>query len=76
LLIELQAAAEEEQRAPRELVSEAVERYLSDRRWFRRTEVHEKVAQGLESLGQGKGVDGESVVAELLAELEALDQTR
>jgi hypothetical protein len=55
----------------RELVGEAVERYLSERRWFRRGEVHAKIAQGLESLRQGKGLDGESVMAELMAELDA-----
>jgi hypothetical protein len=47
-----------------------VERYLSERRWFRRDEVHAKIAQGLESLRQGKGLDGESVMAELIAELD------
>jgi len=37
----------------------------SERRWFRRNEVHAKIAQGLESLRQGKGLDGESIMAEL-----------
>src|SRR5215470_18994431 len=69
LLPEIQAAAEEEHRAPGDLVGEAVERYLSERRWFRKDEVHAKIAQGLESLRQGKGLDGETVMAELIAEL-------
>jgi predicted component of type VI protein secretion system len=70
LLAEIEAAAAEERRPARELVGEAVERYLSERRWFRRGEVHAKIAQGLESLRQGKGLDGESVMAELIAELD------
>ena len=70
LLAEIEAAAAEERRSARELVGEAVERYLSERRWFRRDEVHAKIAQGLESLRQGKGLDGESVMAELIAELD------
>jgi hypothetical protein len=70
LLPEIEAAAEEERREPRELVREAVERYLSERRWFRRDGVHIKIAQGLESLRQGKGLDGETVMAELLAEID------
>jgi predicted transcriptional regulator len=76
LLPELQAAAEEEHRAPSELVGEAVERYLWERRWFRKDEVHSKIAQGLESLRQGKGLDGETVMAELLAELDAPEPAR
>lgn len=70
LLAEIEAAAAEEQRPARELVGEAVERYLSHRRWFRKDEVHAKIVQGLESLRQGRGLDGESVMAELLAELD------
>jgi hypothetical protein len=35
--------------------------------------VHTKIAQGLESLRQGKGLDGESVMAELIAELDGPD---
>ena len=71
LLAEIEAAAAEEHRPVRELVGEAVERYLAERRWFRRDEVHAKIAQNLESLRQGRGVDGESVMAELVAELGA-----
>ena len=76
LLTEIEAAAAEEGRPARELVGEAVERYLSERRWFRRDEVHAKIAQGLESLRQGKGLDGESVMAELIAELDGPDHAR
>jgi predicted transcriptional regulator len=65
LLSEIRAAAAEEHRAPSDLVSEAIERYLSERRWFRKDKVHAKIAQGLESLRQGKGLDGETVMAEL-----------
>jgi hypothetical protein len=71
LLAEIEAAAAEEHRPARDLVGEAVERYLSERRWLRRDEVHAKIAQGLQSLRQGKGLDGESIMAELLAELDA-----
>jgi predicted transcriptional regulator len=70
LIPEIQAVAEEEHRAPTDVVGEAVEQYLSQRRWFRRDEVQAKIAQGLESLRQGKGLDGETVMAELLAELD------
>jgi predicted transcriptional regulator len=76
LLPAIRAAADEEHRAPRELVTEAVERYLSERRWFRKDEIHAKIAQGLESLRQGEGLDGETVMAELLAELDASQNAR
>jgi predicted transcriptional regulator len=76
LLPEIHAAAEEEHRAPGELVGEAVERYLSERRWFRKDKVHAKIAQGLDSLRQGKGLDGETAMAELLAELDAAQAAR
>jgi hypothetical protein len=76
LLAEIEVAAAEEHRPVRELVGEAVERYLSERRWFRRGEVHAKIAQGLESLRQGKGLDGESVMAGLMAELDGPDPAR
>jgi predicted transcriptional regulator len=70
LLAEIEAAAAEEHRPPRELVGEALQRYLSERRWFRKDEAHAKIAEGLESLRQGKGLDGEAIMAELLAELD------
>jgi predicted transcriptional regulator len=76
LLPAISAAAEEECRAPRELVTEAVERYLSERRWFRKDDAHAKIAQGLESLRQGKGLDGETVMTELLTELDAQENSR
>ncbi len=75
LLAEIEAAAEEH-RAPRELVGEALERYLSERRWLRKDEAHTKIAQGLESLRQGKGLDGETVMTELLAELDGPEHAR
>jgi hypothetical protein len=43
LLPEIKAAAEEGYRAPGELVGEAIERYLSERRRFRKDEVHTKM---------------------------------
>ena len=76
LLDEIQAAAAEEHRAPSDLVGEAIERYLSERRWFRKDEIHTKIAQGLESLRQGNGVDGETAMAELIAELDASEHAR
>jgi predicted transcriptional regulator len=66
----IEKAAEEEHRAPAALVGEAIERYLSERRYFRKDEVHSKIEQALASLRQGKGLDGEAVMAELLAELD------
>ena len=76
LIPEIQAAAAEERRDPRALVGEAVERYLSERRLFRKDDVHAKIAQGLESLRQGKGLDGETVMAELLAALDTPERAR
>jgi antitoxin ParD1/3/4 len=76
LLPKIRAAAAEEHRAPSDLVGEAIERYLSERRWFRKDKVHAKIAQGLESLRQGKGLDGEAVMAELIAELDASEHAR
>jgi hypothetical protein len=76
LLPEIRAAAAEEHRSPGDLVGEAIERYLSERRWFRKDEVHTKIAQGLESLRQGKDLDGETVMAELIAELDVSEQAR
>ena len=69
LLPEIRAAAAEDHRAPSEPVGEAIQRYLSERRWFRKDDVHAKIAQGLESLRQGKGLDGEAVMAELMTAL-------
>lgn len=69
LIPEIEAAAEQERRDPRELVRDAVERYLAERRFLRPDEVHQKIAQGLQSLQEGKSLDGEVVMAELLAEL-------
>jgi predicted transcriptional regulator len=68
----IQTAAAEEHRSPQEIVVEAVVQYLRERRYFSRNEVHSKIAEGLESLRQGRGIDGEAVMTELLAELEAL----
>ena len=75
LQAKVKAAAAEEHRAPDELVGEAVERYLWERRWFRKDDVQTKIAQGLESLRQGRGLDGESVMADLIAELDGPDFT-
>ncbi|HEY6253720.1 MAG TPA: ribbon-helix-helix protein, CopG family [Candidatus Angelobacter sp.] len=47
LLAELQAAADEEQRTSDELVREAVERYLKDRRWQRLLAYGEQQARSL-----------------------------
>jgi antitoxin ParD1/3/4 len=76
LLDEIQAAAAEEHRDPSDLVGEAIKRYLSERRWLRKDDVHAKIAQGLESLREGKGLDGEAVMAELIAELDASEHER
>lgn len=76
LLPEIQAVADEEQRAPGEIVGEAVERYLLQRKWFRKDDVHAKVVRGLDSLRHGHGLDGETVMAELLAELDEPETAR
>jgi metal-responsive CopG/Arc/MetJ family transcriptional regulator len=47
LLAEIQAAAKEEQRTSDELVREAVERYLKDRRWQRLLAYGEQQARSL-----------------------------
>jgi predicted transcriptional regulator len=72
LQAELQAAAAQEHRPAGELLCDAVEQFLAERRRFSRHDAHSKIARGLESLSQGKGLDGESVMADLLAELDAL----
>jgi hypothetical protein len=76
LIAEIEAAAEQERREPRELIGEAVERYLSEQRLFPRDEVHRKIAQALGSLRQGRGLEGETVMAELLTELDTPPPTR
>ena len=58
-----------ERRAPTDVVADAVEQYLSERRRFQGDDVRSKIAQGLESLRQGKGLGGEAVMEEILAEL-------
>jgi predicted transcriptional regulator len=70
LLAELRVIANEEHRAPGEIVGEALERYLRERRLFRGDEVHVKIAAGLESLRSGKGLNGEAVIAELIGGLD------
>jgi predicted transcriptional regulator len=55
---------------------EAIKRFLSERRWFRRDDTHAKIARGLESFRQGKYLDGEAVMAESIAELDAPDNGR
>jgi hypothetical protein len=57
LLPEIRAAAAEEHRAPTDLVGEAS-----------KDDIQAKIALGLGSLRQGKGLDGEAVMAELIAE--------
>ncbi|HMC32489.1 MAG TPA: ribbon-helix-helix protein, CopG family, partial [Candidatus Angelobacter sp.] len=47
LLAEVQAAAEEEQRTLEEVMREAVERYLKDRRWQRLLAYGEQQARAL-----------------------------
>jgi hypothetical protein len=76
LIPEIRAAAAEEHRSADELVGEAVARYLAERRWFRRDEVHAKIEQGLESLRWGKGRDGETAMAELMAALDPSEPPR
>jgi predicted transcriptional regulator len=76
LLPQIRAAAAEEHRTPSDLVGEAIRRYLSERHWFGREDVHAKIVKGLESLREGKGLDGETVMAEMLAALDAAERGR
>jgi hypothetical protein len=39
-----------------------------------RRSFHDKIAQGLQALREGKGTDGEAFMAEMLAELTELEQ--
>lgn len=55
-----------------EVVREALR--LMEERDLRKEEIQKKIAQGLASLQQGKGVDGETVFARIEAELAALEQ--
>jgi metal-responsive CopG/Arc/MetJ family transcriptional regulator len=73
LLPEIRAAAAEEHRPPSDLVGDAIKQYLSERRWFRKDDVHAKIAKGLESIRRSKGLDGEAVIAEMLAALDGPD---
>jgi predicted transcriptional regulator len=76
LLPEIRAAAAQEHRTPSDLVGEAIRRYLSERRWFGRDDVHAKIVEGLDSLREGKGLDGETVMAEMLAALDSAERGR
>jgi len=69
LFADIEAIAAVERRAPTDVVADAVEQYLSERRRFQGDDVRSKIAQGLESLRQGKGLGGEAVMEEILAEL-------
>lgn len=75
LLPEIRAAAAEERRPPGDLVGEVIKQYLSERRGFRKDDVHSKIAKGVESLRQGKGLDGEAVMVEMLAALDDAPDT-
>jgi antitoxin ParD1/3/4 len=55
-----------------EVVREALR--LMEERDLRREEIRKQIAQGLMSLQQGKGVDGEAVFARIEAELDGLEQ--
>jgi hypothetical protein len=48
----IESAAREEHRSPREIVGEAVERYLSQRRYFRKDDAHRKSRRGLKRCGK------------------------
>jgi predicted transcriptional regulator len=72
----IEEAAAEEHRAPSDLVGEAIKRYLAERHWFRKDDVHAKIAAGLESLRRGEGLDDETVMAEMLAALDASEDER
>ena len=55
-----------------EVVREALR--LMEERDLRKEEIRKHIGQGLASLQQGKGVDGEAVFARIEAELDALEQ--
>lgn len=58
LLAEVQAAADEQHRPVNELVNEAVESYLENRRWLlaNRQAIDAKIRKGLDELGRGEGI--------------------
>lgn len=53
-------------RTQSEVVSKAL--YIMEKRDLVKDEIREKIAAGIESLRQGKGIDGEAFFAELEAE--------
>jgi hypothetical protein len=73
LLAEVEAAADAEHRPVADVLRDVVERGLAERRQpltdAYRQDLREKIAQGLQSLREGKGTDGEAFMARLDAEL-------
>jgi antitoxin ParD1/3/4 len=60
-----------------EVIREAL-RLLEEREQLRnlqKQELQKKIAEGLEQLGRGEGIPGETVFAELDAELDTLEQS-
>jgi antitoxin ParD1/3/4 len=61
------------------LVGAAVRQYLVSRDLFpelSRQEVEAKISEAIRSLERGQGVDGETFVAQLLAETDEMDRRR
>ena len=67
LLAEVQAAADEQHRPVNELVNEAIESYLENRRWLlaNRQAIDVKIRRGLDELGRGEGIPEDQLDAYL-----------
>jgi antitoxin ParD1/3/4 len=78
LLAEVEAAADAEHRTVADVLRDVVERGLAERRLpltdAYRQDLREKIAQGLQSLRDGKGTDGEAFMAGMNAELAELER--
>jgi Arc/MetJ-type ribon-helix-helix transcriptional regulator len=98
LVAEIQTAADDEHRPATEVVRDALEGYLENRRWRlrelasqrtrelglpddelpltaeHRATMREKIAQGVRSLRDGKGADGDAFFAKIEAQFEVLER--
>ncbi len=99
LVARIQAAADAEHRPAVDVLHDAVETYLFERRWqlhsdaaFKRAReaglpdhnaattsdhprtTREQIAQGVRSLREGKGIDGEAFLAQMEAEFDELER--
>jgi hypothetical protein len=78
VMAELEAAASAEERSVADVLRDVLERGLAERRQpltdEYRQDLRAKIAQGVKSLGEGKGTDGEAFMASMDAELAELER--